>query len=225
MLSSGEKTNKILLFLAYGAFLMFLIYRSFLSVELTDEVYGIASIYSIYQGQRPFMTSWNLATGWFMQVPLFALYAAICPDLEGIMLFFRLIYILFTGLNLTLISYLLYRFLQDRMVFFYIFPAMFYVAFSVFSVSYNVFMCNILLLVATLLFTSEKEKAEKMRYFVVGALMCCGCMAYPTLIVTAAILTILIFHINRGSFQRLKVIWYMAGGGNDSCCIPFMDIF
>lgn len=209
---SGEKATKILLFLAYSAFLVFLIYRSFLSVELTDEVYGIASIYSIYQGQRPIMTSWNLSTGWFIQVPLFALYAAICPDLEGIMLFFRLIYILFTGLNLMLISYLLYRFWQDRMVFFYIFPAMYYVAFSVFSVSYNVFMCDILLLVATLLFTSKKEKAEKMHYFIMGILMCCGCMAYPTLIVTAVILTILIFYINKGSFQGLKVIWYVAGG-------------
>ncbi len=34
-----------------------LVLRVFYSVELTDEIHGIASIYNISQGKAPFMTS------------------------------------------------------------------------------------------------------------------------------------------------------------------------
>ena len=43
----------------YAILFLALLYRSFLSVELTDEVHGIASIYNIYLGKKRFMTSWD----------------------------------------------------------------------------------------------------------------------------------------------------------------------
>ena len=58
--------------ISYGALFFVLLYRSFLSVELTDEVHGIASIYNIYLGKRPFMTSWDYHTGWCLLAPLFS---------------------------------------------------------------------------------------------------------------------------------------------------------
>ncbi len=121
----------------YVVFFWLLLYRSFLSVELTDEIHGIASIYNIYKGQTPFMTSWDYHTGWCLEVPLFALYALVCPDLEGIVLFFRLAYIVFVGANLTLITYLMQKHFHNKDISFYIFPALFYVSFSGFQISYN----------------------------------------------------------------------------------------
>lgn len=55
----------------YAILFLALLYRSFLSVELTDEVHGIASIYNIYLGKKPFMTSWDYHTGWCLLAPLF----------------------------------------------------------------------------------------------------------------------------------------------------------
>lgn len=76
----------------YGILFLALLYRSFLSVELTDEVHGIASIYNIYLGKKPFMTSWDYHTGWCLLAPLFSLFHMVSPEFEGIVLFFRIVY-------------------------------------------------------------------------------------------------------------------------------------
>ena len=92
----------LLLFLALS-------YRLFLSVELTDEIHGIASIYNIYLGKKPFMTSWDYHTGWCLLAPIFAVFRWFSPDFEGIVLFFRIVYLVFTSLCAGSIFWLVYR--------------------------------------------------------------------------------------------------------------------
>lgn len=93
----------------YAILFLALLYRSFLSVELTDEVHGIASIYNIYLGKKPFMTSWDYHTGWCLLAPLFSLFHMVSPEFEGIVLFFRIVYLLFTVVCAGIISWMLYR--------------------------------------------------------------------------------------------------------------------
>lgn len=127
--------------------MILLLARAFDSVELTDEVHGIASIYNIYLGKVPFMTSWDYHTGWCLLVPLFALYHKLVPSLSGVVLYFRVIYLLFTGLNAVIIASLL----RDRNnregghVGLYVFPVLFFVPFSIFQINYNTFVIQVLI--------------------------------------------------------------------------------
>lgn len=41
-----------------------LFWRIRFSVEMTDEIHGIAGTINIIQGKRPFSTSWDFHTGW-----------------------------------------------------------------------------------------------------------------------------------------------------------------
>ena len=106
----------------YAILFLALLYRSFLSVELTDEVHGIASIYNIYLGKKPFMTSWDYHTGWCLLAPLFSLFHMVSPEFEGIVLFFRIVYLLFTVVCAGIISWMLYRKEQNPWIWYFVFP-------------------------------------------------------------------------------------------------------
>lgn len=218
-----RKTTLARMFLVciYVVFFLLLLYRSFLSVELTDEIHGIASIYNIYKGQTPFMTSWDYHTGWCLEAPLFALYALVSPELEGIVLFFRLAYIFFVGANLTLITYLMQKHFHNKDICFYIFPTLFYVSFSLFQISYNSFTVNILLLASTLLFVREKEQ---LCCFASGILMCLVCISYPTFLILAVFLAVFILLADRGEARYRKAMWYILSG-TITACIFFLWLF
>lgn len=205
----------------YTIFFLFLLGRSFLSVELTDEIHGIASIYNIYKGQTPFMTSWDYHTGWCLEAPLIAFYSFVYPELEGIVLFFRLAYIVFVVANLTLITYLMQKQFHNKNICFYIFPTLFYVAFSQFIINYNSFTLNILLLVSTLLFVKEKGQSC---CFASGILMGLVCISYPTFVILAVFLAVFILLVDGGEVQYRKTIWYILGG-MITVCIFFLWLF
>ena len=195
----------LLLFLALS-------YRLFLSVELTDEIHGIASIYNIYLGKKPFMTSWDYHTGWCLLAPIFAVFRWFSPDFEGIVLFFRIVYLVFTSLCAGTILWLLYRTQKNISVWYFIAPAMCFVPMSIFQLNYNSLTSYIIMLTAALLLTSEKEKPEKLRYLFLGVMMCLGCITYPTLVVLAAVLAVWIGIRNRKNFWKEKVCFYIIGG-------------
>lgn len=206
--------QKLLTVIIIIALIILLFARAFDSVELTDEVHGIASIYNIYLGKVPFMTSWDYHTGWCLLVPLFALYHKLVPSLSGVVLYFRVIYLLFTGLNAVIIASLL----RDRNnregghVGLYVFPILFFVPFSIFQINYNTFVIQVLSLISVMLFTSQKSGTETIRYFIIGVLMCLNCITYPTFIVAAILLAIWIVFENRSYNWKSKACWYIFGG-------------
>lgn len=108
------------------------------------------------------MTSWDYHTGWCLLVPLIALYHKLIPSLSGVVLYFRVIYLLFTGLNAVIIASLL----KDKNnrdggdVGLYIFPVLFFVPFSIFQINYNTFVIQVLSLISVMLFTSQKNETE-----------------------------------------------------------------
>lgn len=199
--------------ISYGALFFVLLYRSFLSVELTDEVHGIASIYNIYLGKRPFMTSWDYHTGWCLLAPLFSLFHMVSPEFEGIVLFFRIVYLLFTVLCVGIVSWLLYQKEQSPCIWYFVFPVIFFVPTSIFQISYNSLTIYLLMLVAVILITSEEEKIERIRYFCLGTLMGIGCINYPTLAVLAVGLTVWIAIKNKKGYWKSKTLFYIVGGG------------
>lgn len=202
----GHVIFYIVLFLA-------LLYRVFLSVELTDEVHGIASIYNIYLGKKPFMTSWDYHTGWCLLAPLFSLFHMISPEFEGIVLFFRIVYLLFTVLCAGIISWLLYQKEQSLCIWYFVFPVICFVPTAIFQITYNSLTIYLLMLVAVILVTSKTEKIERFRYFCLGILMGIGCVNYPTLVVMAVGLIVWIGIKNRNGYWKSKTTFYIIGGG------------
>ncbi len=196
----------------YGILFLALLYRSFLSVELTDEVHGIASIYNIYLGKKPFMTSWDYHTGWCLLAPLFSLFHMVSPEFEGIVLFFRIVYLLFTVVCAGIISWMLYRKEQNPWIWYFVFPAICFVPTSIFQISYNSLTVYLLMLAAVILITSEAGKTEWVRYLCLGILMGIGCINYPTLAALAVGLTVWIGIKNKNGYWKSKTVFYIVGG-------------
>ncbi len=189
-----------------------LVIRVFYSVELTDEIHGIASIYNIYQGKAPFMTSWDYHTGWCLLAPFLWIYQKLVPDLEGIVLYFRLLYIAFIVVYLAIINRLLKKKWKDKRVWYATLPAFFYVSASLFTINYNSFVVYNFILAAVLLDTSVPKKKESLRYLILGIILGACCITYPTAAVFAVFLAGLVLAVNRKGAWKSKVCWYMLGG-------------
>lgn len=203
-----RKYLKIGMLFSYAVLVFLLFFRAFLSVDLTDEVHGIASVYNIYLGKKPFMTSWDYHTGWCLLVPFFGVYQFLFPNLEGIVLYFRILYLIFSILCVIGIGCLL----KDKKVLFYLFPIICFIPTSTFQINYNSFIIYLLMLVMILLLTSDREKTEAFRYGITGILMGLACITYPTVIGIAALLCIWIIFYNRNLHWKRKTLCYIGGG-------------
>lgn len=215
MISKGKKDYFYIILVGciYSVMFIMLWRRAFLSVEITDEIHGIASIYNIYLGKKPVMTSWDYHTGWCLLTPVFAVYHFFNPNMEGIVGFFRIFYLIFVCLSTLIIAYLLYKKSKKYRVFVLALPIIFYVPHSMFQISYNSFTLYVMMLISTLLYVSEPEKKETFRYFIMGILMALGCISYPTLVFTALLLIAWIGWKNRKFYWKRKILHYAIGGG------------
>lgn len=208
----GKRTNVFCISAIYLILFLLLCIRLFLSVELTDETYYVASTYNIYLGQKPFITSWDPRGGYCFLVPLFAIFQLFSPNYEGIILFFRVIYLIFVMGCAGWISWLFYKRNGDMAIILFIFPMICFVPFSLFQVSYNSVLSFLLAVIAAMLVTSEEKQSEPFRYFGIGILMSIACITYPTLVITAILLTVWIGFCNRHGRWKTKVICYVIGG-------------
>lgn len=207
-----KKSLYAILFMIYASLLSMFIFRIFLSVELTDEVHGIASIYHIVQGKVPFMTSWDYHTGWCLQVFLFKIFRYFSQDLEGIVLFFRICYGFFSLIIVIIASLLIYSKYKKISTILFIFPLLFWIPFSIGQISYITFPVHILILVTTLLYTATKEIVERIRYLAIGILMGLVCITYPTLAVMAALFIFWILFFGNKKVRVKNIFWYVFGG-------------
>lgn len=83
----------------WGAVLL----RTMFGIDLEDEAYWVATYVQLWQGGVPLMSIWDGHTGFFLMMPFFALYHAVVPSLDGIVLFSRIVSVLlFTGMALAL---------------------------------------------------------------------------------------------------------------------------
>lgn len=200
-----------ILFGIYISSVFIFIFRMFLSVELTDEIHGIASIYHIAQGKVPFMTSWDYHTGWCLQVFLFKIFRSFSPDLEGIVLFFRICYGLFSLIVISAVSLLIFSKYHKKSIVLFVLPLLFWVPFSISQISYITFPVYILVLVATLLYTANKKNVERIRYLIIGILMGLACITYPTLVVMAALFVLWIMFFENKEVRVKNIFWYIFG--------------
>ena len=183
-----------------------------MSVELTDEVHGIASVYNAYLGKVPLMTSWDYHIGYCLLVPLIQIWQFIKPSLEGIVVFFRLTYLLFTISCTQIVIVLMHnRFHIDSRIYIFL-CCPFIVSASVFQINYNSFTVYVLMIVTVMIISSKEDSSESFRYFVIGILMGLECVMYPTLVVLAVLMTVYIAIKSKRDYRKKRNVSYICGG-------------
>lgn len=140
-------------FLGIGAIL---IWRCFYSVNTTDEAYYIGTVYRLWTGDGMLCDEWNptqqMCSFWLY--PFYVLFRLILGSNEGMILAFRLLYIVFQlGISLYLYRRL-QRFGEIRVfaVFFYLLST----AFNINSLSYNTMANSALVALLATLATMER---------------------------------------------------------------------
>lgn len=181
--------------------------RSLMSVELTDEVYSIAAIYNASFGKRPFVDIWDPHTGWVLYVPLFRVFQVFSPSLEGIVLYFRLVYY-FLAIVVLVACYLIVKRSNEFILFSFLpFAACIgYVAFSIPQMGHNSGVSYLMIFVFCLLCTIQSHR----RFFLAGILMGLSCILYPTIVVLAILLLIPLFFVIEKN--KLRLIAAYCGG-------------
>lgn len=135
-----------------------LFWRCFYSVNTTDEAYYIGTVYRLWFGDGMLCDEWNptqqMCSFWLY--PFYALFRMILGSNEGMILAFRLLYIVFqTGVSVFLYSRLKkFGYTGMSAVFFYLLST----AFNINSLSYNT-MANscFLAFLVTLAFTEQPD--------------------------------------------------------------------
>lgn len=137
---------------------LILFWRCFYSVNTTDEAYYIGTVYRLWFGDGMLCDEWNptqqMCSFWLY--PFYALFRVILGSNDGMILAFRLLYIVF---QLFISGYLYHKLKKFGYISF--FPIFFYLlstAFNINSLSYNT-MANSAL-VALLVTLTSMEKPE-----------------------------------------------------------------
>lgn len=116
---------------------LILLWRCFYSVNTTDEAYYVGTVYRLWRGDGMLCDEWNptqqMCSFWLY--PFYALFRLILGSNEGMILAFRLLYIVF---QMVICSYIYQKLKKNGFI--SIFPALFYLlstAFNINSLSYN----------------------------------------------------------------------------------------
>lgn len=137
-----------------------LLWRCFYSVNTTDEAYYIGTVYRLWTGDGMLCDEWNptqqLCSFWLY--PFYALFRLILGSNEGMILAFRLLYVVFQ----LVISLYLYKRLKEHgavssfAVFFYLCST----AFNINSLSYNTMANSALAALLVTLATLRRDKKQ-----------------------------------------------------------------
>ncbi len=173
-----------------------LFWRLYLSVEVTDEIHGIASVINIIQGKKPFTTSWDYHTGWCLLAPFYYVFIKMQHgSREGIVLFSRYLYMGCSLLMAIAISYVTYRKTKNELAF-ALLGIVSWVPFSIFQLNYNS-LTVLLLLFAVFIGVNIRKEKNSYLWGIAGGLFGLACISYPTMVAITFIVVIIIFIMNR----------------------------
>lgn len=187
--------------------------RPFFGVELSDELYNISEIYGIWIGREPFIDSWNVTFAGFT-VPFFDFYYNVVQGFQGIVLYYRFLYIAHMALLVVILCFLLKR--SDRVHIGHpvrvLLPVFFVVPFSLFEIGYNTVLADSHLLAAALLYTDAYREFNYWRYAMMGGIMAMGTIGYPPMIISTFLIALLIWFANKGYHRGKKTAIYLLVG-------------
>ena len=191
----------------------FFIYRTILTMGPLDEAYNILQAYRTTQGQLPFVTNWEIASSSAVfMLPFFWLYKFIAGGLEGIILFYRIFYLL---INI-IIGITVYRLLKNKVENIIIIATMtFLVTYAPFSAYFWWYDTALLLFMFVgLIFLlnyiySTNNKSKTISLMLAGVIHAFMVFSYPTSLLTYISIVVIFIIINRKKIFDIK--WYLLG--------------
>lgn len=178
----------------YGVIILIWLLRACFSVEITDEAYTVASVFSASNGAIPLADSWDPHLGWFIFAPIYKLFEIFFEDLSGIILFFRVVYCLFALTMSAITGLLIYRMEKVYTVFFISLASIINVPFSLYQINYNNFVALGLMVIAAITYSYESIRIKKIYIgIILGIIFSLICLIYPTMIFVAGLYFLFVF--------------------------------
>jgi hypothetical protein len=180
LINSIKKSWTKQLWIFTGAmFLLFCMFawRQFYGFNKNDEIFYISTVYRFFQGDAMLVDEWNNVQMFaFVTYPLYCLLRIFVRSNEGIVLLFRLSYLIFQAAAASYCYHRLKRFGWVR-----IFPALFYFVttpYNINSLSYNTLTFGFVLL--TLVTISGAEKLSVRDDILCGVFTAGACLLYTS---------------------------------------------
>jgi len=176
---TAVKTQDIIALLLLVATALFFCWKSHFSIGHDDESWYLTFPLRLTMGDSPLVDEWHLGQlfGFLLYLPVKA-YLCIFNSTDGIVLFFRYVYIAFQGMIATFI----YWRLRKKGVF-SIVAAILYFSFiplTIMALSYNSLGLAFVELVGVLLVSSKQF--SKKTFYITGIFMACSVLCNPTLV-------------------------------------------
>lgn len=174
------KTQDIIALLLIVATTLFLWWKSHFSIGHDDESWYLTFPLRLTMGDSPLVDEWHLGQlfGFLLYLPVKA-YLYIIGSTEGIVLFFRYMYIAFQGTVSTFIYYRLRKYGS-----FSIIVAIAYFSFiplTIMALSYNSMGLAFVVLIGVMMFTTKQF--SKLNFYVTGVFLACAVLCNPTLVI------------------------------------------
>lgn len=177
-------------------------------VDFTDETWYVAEPFIVAKGAVPFAEVWSQAPGF--TIPLFwffKLYLYIVGSTDGIVLFSRILYLIWS----TGVVFLTYFMCKKNFSVYFFYPALCISVYSIFDINYNTIGLFYSFLSMMILFArGEDEKNQKMVAFVSGLSMARSVLGTPSTFVMAIASLIALVICKR----MREAIFYVIGGGS-----------
>ena len=196
--------------LLYSAIILLWFLRAWFSVEITDEAYTVASVFSASNGAIPLADSWDPHLGWFIFVPIYKLFEIFSEDLSGIILFFRGAYCLFALTMSAVTGLLIYRKEKAYTVFFISLTSIIIVPFSLYQINYNNFVALGLMVIAAITYSYESIRIKKIYIgIILGIIFSLICLIYPTMIFAAGLYFLFVYIYKKEN--KIAISYAMTG--------------
>ena len=215
---SKEKIYNYIIFSGCMLACFFMLLRCFFGTELTDEAYYISDAIAMVNGNIPFAyNNYSYATGAaFLLIPQIALYELFVPNNEGIVLFSRLSFMIFSFFSLGVIFYFLRKNVKLSNALLYIGILIpFSSGLGIYNYSYNTISTILTLLVGFILFDTIENKNQwsKVKIVLSGFLMGIVVFAHPVYIIVVLLFGIIIFQRTDDLKRKIKYLSLFYFGG------------
>lgn len=203
--------SSIILCIINAIIVLSLFYRVFRSVETTDEIHGIASILNIIQGKKPFVSSWDYHTGWCLLAPLYSCFIRINGGSRvGIVLFSRVLYILFSVAIMSFIALATYR-RTKNIISIILIGIVAWVPFSIFQLNYNTLTVYLILLGTFILVSLYRDKSKEWSWTLSGIVFGIACINYPTIAILTIVISTILLVKEWNKSRALKALFFSSG--------------
>lgn len=183
-------------------FISIFVIRCFWGFDWSDETYYIALPHRFLTGDNLFVNSWDIhQIGAILLTPFVYLYKILIGSTDGIILFFRILYIIF-NFGVIVISYEILKKVYNKKIALYVnIIFMSFVPGAISNLSYNTMGLGFIYLALVILIWIYREGRDNLKYTIIlGIFYALAIQSYPTLIITfPAILFFVYKYLNKKS--------------------------